>query len=302
MEEIFLAAKDGYQLCLHIFAVEQAKGYVQIIHGMEEHQERYEPLVAVLNDAGYTVVSSDMRGHGKDAPLLGFFQKKNGYRYLLSDQKRISNYIRERFHAKRVMLFAHSMGTILARNLLQSESHNYEKVILSGYPAHPGRLAIGTGLVLTGIISKWKGPEYFSKWIQNISVGTFNRKVANPKTAYDWISYNEENVQAFIEDPYCGHGFRISAFQDLFILTDCMNRVERYQAVRKKLPILMMRGEQDASTGFEKGSCQSKKVLAEAGFTNVKDIVYPDMRHEILNETAHEKVYADILSFLEADS
>ena len=60
----------------------QPKGIVQLIHGMEEHQERYEPFVSFLNENGYTVVTSNMRGHGDDAPTLGYFAPKNGYKYL----------------------------------------------------------------------------------------------------------------------------------------------------------------------------------------------------------------------------
>lgn len=79
MKKIILKAKDGYKLNLHIFETEEkdkAKGYIQIIHGMEEHQERYEDFIKVLNKAGYTVISSDMRGHGKGAPELGFLRRK----------------------------------------------------------------------------------------------------------------------------------------------------------------------------------------------------------------------------------
>ena len=45
MKKIILKAKDGYKLNLHVFEApdkDNVKGYVQIIHGMEEHQGRYE--------------------------------------------------------------------------------------------------------------------------------------------------------------------------------------------------------------------------------------------------------------------
>ena len=106
MKKIILKAKDGYKLNLHVFEApdkDNVKGYVQIIHGMEEHQGRYEAFARVLNNAGYTVVSSDMRRHGKGAPELGFFKEKDGYKYLLSDQKRITCYIRKRFKTSKVI-------------------------------------------------------------------------------------------------------------------------------------------------------------------------------------------------------
>ncbi|MDE6852944.1 MAG: alpha/beta hydrolase [Lachnospiraceae bacterium] len=296
MERVIIKAKDGYRLCLHVFEVENPKGYVQIIHGMEEHQERYERLAERLNAAGYTVVSSDMRGHGETAPILGYFGERDGWYYLIMDQIRITSYIRQRFQVEKVIIFAHSMGTIIARNLLQSQSKRYEKVILSGYPcANP---AAGFGIVLTGMIQKWKGGDYYSKLIQKLAIGTFNRKIQDHKTDVDWISVNEDNVQAFIEDPYCGHGFRIAGFRDLFRLVQNMTKTNRYRNVQEDLPILAIRGAEDPCTGGEQGSTASLLVLQKAGFTRITSICYSGMRHEILNEKENEQVYTDILHFL----
>ena len=76
MKKMTLKALDGYPLSVHIFHIENPKAIVQIIHGMEEHQERYEPFVKFLNTQGYSVVTSDMRGHGSTAEDLGFFKEK----------------------------------------------------------------------------------------------------------------------------------------------------------------------------------------------------------------------------------
>lgn len=301
MKKIILKAKDNYKLNLHIFETDStggAKGYIQVIHGMEEHQERYESFVYVLNKAGYTVITSDMRGHGSNAPELGFFSEKDGYKYLLSDQKRITKYIKRRFKTDKVIIFAHSMGTIIARNLMQSQSWDYEKVILSGFPCSPGRIVLDFGIILTEITGRLKGARYYSEFVQNISVGSFNKKIKNPETSLDWISINRENIDTYVKDPYCGHGFKVSAFNDLFHLSKNMSETWRYENVNKELPILALRGEEDVSTGFRKGSKASIKVLELAGFRHIKQIVYNNMRHEILNETGKEKVYNDIIGFL----
>ena len=296
MEKIIIKAKDGYRLCLHIFEVKNPKGYVQIIHGMEEHQERYESLAERLNAAGYTVITSDMRGHGQTAPVLGYFGEKRGWYYLLMDQIRITAYIKYRFTAEKVILFAHSMGTIIARNLLQTQSGDYEKVILSGSPfANP---VVRFGILLTGVLQKWKGGAYFSPLIQKMAIRSFNWRDKDRTTDLDWISVNEDNVQAYIEDPYCGHGFRIAGFRDLFRLVRRMSDSSRYRNVQRNLPILAIRGAEDPCTGGDKGIAASLLVLRRAGFTHISSISYPGMRHEILNEKNNEQVYADILQFL----
>lgn len=297
METMTLTATDGYELSLQIWVAEEAKGCVQILHGMEEHKERYERFARYLSESGFTVVLSDMRGHGRNAPFLGFFSERDGWELLLSDQKQITAYIRERFGVEKVYLFAHSMGTIIARNLLQTESVQYEKVVLEGYPNDPGKIATSFGIFLCNVIGAIRGQDYYSLLIQKLGVGRFIKSVENPKTASDWISFDEENVKAYLEDPYCGRGFRVSAFRDLFLLVRKMSEVKKYENVCGTLPILMICGENDPCTGFEKGRKKSVRTLRDAGFHQIQTKVYPHMRHELLNDKGKKLVMEDILRF-----
>ncbi|MCM1273384.1 MAG: alpha/beta hydrolase [Clostridium sp.] len=298
MEKRLIKARDGYELELHIFEVEHAKAVVQIVHGMEEHQERYEPFVKFLNENHFSVVSSDMRGHGKNAKDLGFFKDEKGYVELVKDQKLITAFIKKRFPKCPVYIFAHSMGTITTRVLLQRESGSYEKVILSGYPNyHKGTYF---GIILADGIKRLRGAKYKSKLVNSLSIGAFNKNIKNPKTDTDWICYNEDTVRDFIDDPYCGFGFTCSGFSDLFNLVIMMHKKELYQNVNGDLPLLLLRGLDDPCVGGEKGAEDSRRVLSEAGFHNMQYIDYPDMRHEILNEVGNRKVYDDILKFYEA--
>jgi alpha-beta hydrolase superfamily lysophospholipase len=297
MESLKLTAKDGYELSLSVFENASAYGCIQLIHGMEEHKERYFPFAERLRQIGYTVVVSDLRGHGATAACPGFFKKQGGYQYLLTDQMQITAYIRKHFGVERVYLFAHSMGSIIARNLLQTQSRDYEKVVLSGYPNSPGHATIQFGIYYSNFLARIRGPKHYSKFVQQVGVGAFNKAIKNPKTPYDWICSDDEVVRAYIDDPCCGHGFTVSGFRDLFILTDRMTQVERYQNVNTALPILMLRGEEDPSTGYEKGAADSVETLRNAGFSDIRTITYKHMRHEILNETGKEQVYADVIAF-----
>ena len=49
MENITLKSIDGYNLSLAIYESKNPKGYVQMIHGMQEHKERYEYFINKLN-------------------------------------------------------------------------------------------------------------------------------------------------------------------------------------------------------------------------------------------------------------
>lgn len=295
MKAYRLTARDGYPLSVHTFDTENPKAVIQIIHGMEEHQERYEPFIRFLNQNGYSVVSSDMRGHGSGALDLGYFKEKKGYVELIADQVKIRKLIARKYPAVPVFLFAHSMGTIIARVMLQTQSEKYDKVVLSGYPNYRWQACFG--LFLSSVIMAWKGPKYKSGFLQYTSIGVFNKSIKHAFSDIDWISSNPETIKAYKEDSLCGIGFTCSAFHDLYHLLFLMHKPCNYRCLNKTLPILMLRGLDDPCTGGDKGSRDSFTVLSRAGFSKIKLIDYPNMRHELLNEIDYLKVYKDILDF-----
>lgn len=295
MEKIFLKSSDDYELELHLFEVEKAKAVVQIIHGMEEHQGRYLSLVEVLNNSGFTVVTSDLRGHGPSAPDLGHFKDKDGDLLLIEDQKVITKEIKSRFEDLDVYIFAHSMGTIISRVLLETYSKNYKKVVLSGYPNYNKGAKLG--IALGNMIKSIKGPKYKSKLLEKLSIGSFNRKIKNPQSFLDWISYNKENIKNYSKDPFCGIGFTCSSYVTLFKLVDSMHNPKNYFDVNADLEILMLAGEDDECTGREKGRKDSIKTLNLAGFSKIEEKTYPHMRHELLSEDNHLEVFEEIVDF-----
>lgn len=295
MENILINSIDNYELSLNVYEAENAKGYIQILHGMQEHQGRYLDVINHLTNAGYTVISSDMRAHGANAKVFGYFAEKNGWKLLIEDQKVITKYIKERFKTEKVIILAHSMGTIITRNLLQTEESNYDKIILSGYPNY--QVAVKAGILIGKIIRLFKGGNYKSKLLFKLSVGSFNKKIENPKTKLDWLSYNEETVNKYLHDPLCGFPFKTSAFIDLFTLLNRMNKFSKKDE-NKNVQMLLLSGKDDPCMGGEKGVKNSIKALNKANFTIVKNIEYDNMRHEILNEKNASAVINDILEFL----
>ncbi len=68
MEKILLKSEyDNLTLYTNLYDIDHPKGIVQIVHGMKEHQERYADFALFLNQNGYAVMTSDLRGHGKIA-------------------------------------------------------------------------------------------------------------------------------------------------------------------------------------------------------------------------------------------
>ena len=202
-ENITLKSLEDYNLSLTLFEADSPKAVIQIVHGMEEHKERYFDFAEFLANNGYTVLVSDLRGHGSEAPKLSHIANKNGHKLLIEDQKAIRTYIDQRFPNLHVILFGHSMGTIISRVLLQTESKDYFKVVLSGY-VNPNP-ASGVAVCLGNIVKTFKKKDGHSKLLTTLAMGPFAKSVKDRKTDLDWLSYNEENVQKYIEE-YCAYG------------------------------------------------------------------------------------------------
>ena len=294
MKEEFLKASDDYLLSLSIYDIDKPKAVIQIAHGMEEHKERYDEFCLFLNKNGFAVVIADMRGHGKNAPLLGFFHEKEGYKRLIQDQLEIRKYISKLYDVP-CYLFAHSMGTIISRVFLQEYSSYYDKVVLCGYPNYQKMAPFG--LPIAKLISTFKGKKSKSRMLKNLSTGSFNKQIDHPESECSWISYNKENVRLFDEDPLCGFGFTSSAYFDLVKLVCLMHKEKRYHNVNENLKMLLIRGEDDPCVGGKKGEEDSYNTLIKAGFKNIERINYPHMRHEILNEENHQVVFNDVVKF-----
>ena len=294
-----LTSRDGYELSLRFYEADAPKAVVKFIHGMEEYQDRYESFAEYLREAGYTVVTADLRGHGKNAPVLSHIADKEGHLRLLEDEEVILDEIHGRWPGMPVILFGHSMGTIIARAFLQKHSEEFHKVVLSGYP-NPNSAA-GAGIVLTEMIAAVKGGKGYSKMVDGMVLGPFAKAVPNAVTPQDWLSVNRENVQRYIADPLCGVRFTLGSYNALFHLIRMMDSPENYEEVRKDLPILLISGKEDPCTGGEKGRGDSENRLRRAGFRNLEIVTLDGMRHEILNENGREDVYLRILDFIEKE-
>ena len=296
-QDTTLLSANGYSLSLSVFPAQKAKANIMFVHGMEEYKERYIAFASFLQEHGYNVITSDLRGHGKDAPQLSHIADKDGDKLIIQDQQAITKYIETTFPDLPLYIFAHSMGTIITRVLLQNDSKRYQKVALSGY-VNPNP-ASGVGLGLTRLIKAFKKPTGHSKLINDLAVGQFGKAIKDRKTELDWLSYNEDNVNKYIEDPLCGVEFTLASFEALFSLLNKMGKVKSYKDVNKEMPILLIAGDADPCTGLEKGRKASLDNLHKAGFSDVSTITLEHMRHEILNEDNKQKVYEDILEFFD---
>ena len=293
-----ITSAEGYVLTARVYEARDPRAVIRIIHGMEEYQDRYEPFAAWMQERGYTVLTADLRGHGPNAPILSHIADADGDRLLIEDERVLLRKAVSLAPGKPVYLLGHSMGSIIARKLLQTNSGDFSAVVLSGYP-NP-RKAAAAGVRIASLIRKIKGAKSHSGLLDGMVLGGFSRAVRNEKSPLAWLSYNEENWQRYKEDPLCGAPFTVGSYHALFCLLRDIGQPALYQNVRRELPMLLISGADDPCTGGEKGRTDSLNALKNAGFESLRTETLSGMRHEVLNEEAREKVYGMILSFFES--
>lgn len=117
------------------------------------------------------------------------------------------------------------------------------------------------------------------------------------KSDYEWLSYNRENIEKYEADPLCGFTLTLSGNRDLISLANTACNPMWASRVPVGLPILLISGAKDV-VGFNgRGVINVCDNLEDAGH-KPEVILYPGMKHEILNEDEHEKVYNDVLNWL----
>lgn len=288
--------KDDLNLSVSIIEPKgEAKGIVQISHGMAEHKERYYDFMKYLSENGYICVIHDHRGHGasvKDKKDLGYFYSEN-IDFIVDDLYKITKYIKNKYPNLKVTLFSHSMGTLVARNYLKKYDDEINKIILCGPPTKNSLSTVG--IIIAKILNLFYKKNTPNKILNNMTFGNYNKK---EKLENGWISENIENVKNYNEDKLCGYIFTTNGFINLYKLMKKAFNKKDWKLKNKELKLYVIAGENDPviqnKIKFEK----LVKFLKEIGYRNVKAKLYKNMKHEILNEKDNKKVYKDILNFI----
>lgn len=285
---------------LYTDAARPPRAVVQLSHGMCEYIGRYDDFAAYLCAQGYAVCGNDHLGHGAtaDGGTVGYFADHGGAALVLEDLHSMNRIAHEQFPGLPVVLFGHSMGSFFARWYAARWPDTIDGLVICG-TGGPNPLG-GIGLALTRFLARRKGPKYRSKLINELAFGNYLRKIPNAKTPYDWISRDEEIVQAYAADRKCTFVFTVSAFHDLMTALKQVSSQRWADALPKQLPVLVISGEMDPVGDYGKGVRTVHHWLQQAGVKDLSMTLYPGARHELINETCRGTVYEDLRRWLDA--
>lgn len=292
-----LLVSDHTRIYVRIYEPEhEVIGRFHILHGMGEHGGRYDAFATMLCEQGYFVTMHDHRGHGKTAELngkLGYFADENGFERVVEDVYDVIQNVRYDYKKVPIFIFGHSMGSFIARRFIQVYGEIVDGCILCGTGATTTMHKVGNMLAKT--MAKTKGKDVRGDLLNELSLGSFNKQFKNTKTAFDWLTSDEEEVQKYIDDPYCGFIPTNQFFADLTDGLIMINRKEENARIPKNLPILLISGSSDPVGNNGKGVYKVANQLKNAGAQNVIVYLFEEMRHEILNERNKQQVF-DVVS------
>lgn len=296
----FLSSNQHNNITYYIYKPSQnPKAIVQISHGMCEYIERYEFFIEFLTKQNILVCGNDHLGHkGSTSPdnVLGYFAPKDGWKYLAKDLAILTRLVKKQYPNTPYYLFGHSMGSFVARLYISKYYHLIDGVIISGTSGtNPFTPA---GMLLAKSVQKIKGSYYRSDFIQNTMFGKYNNKFETATSPFDWLTRDCDIVQKYEADSNCNFIFTTSAFIDLIKLLSIISTEKWYNSVPSSLPIFIMSGKMDPLGNYGKGILEVYGRLLGRGIKDLTIKLYPEYRHELLNEIGKEVVYKDILHWI----
>ena len=296
--EFEFRAEDGQALLARRWLPEgQARAIVQIAHGLAEHSARYARLAAALNAAGYAVYASDHRGHGPRAAAadLGHFGDEGGWDKVVGDLWTLNRLIAEEQPGARIIFLGHSLGSFLGRGFIAKHSDALAGAALSGSSGKPPAIATLGRLIARAerlrLGKRGKSQVIFQMWF-----GDFNKAFKPARTAFDWLSRDEKEVDAYVADPYCGFPFTTQLAIDVLDALPRVTSPDSLAAIRKDMPIYVFSGERDPVGANIQGLIADLKA---ARFAKLTTRIYPGARHETLNETNRDEVTRDLIAWLD---
>jgi alpha-beta hydrolase superfamily lysophospholipase len=274
---------------------------VQIVHGMAEHGARYARLGAALNTAGFAAYAQDLPGHGRsvrEAAELGHVADRDGWRISLSAINAVRGEIENRHPGLPLVLLGHSRGSVLLQHYLFEHGSGLAGAAFSAGTADMGPLR-ALGLALMRVEARLLGPDHRSALAEALTFKDFNRRFKPARTAFDWLSRDPDEVDAYVRDPLCGFRCSAALWIELLEAGGQLHDAQRLARIPKTLPVLLLNGGADPACRFEAGARSLAALYRQAGLADITQHVYADGRHELLNDVCRDQVTQDLIAWLE---
>ncbi|MCI6733341.1 MAG: alpha/beta hydrolase [Lachnospiraceae bacterium] len=257
---------------------------VQIAHGMTEHIGRYEKMAEYLVSSGIVVAGFDLRGHGRnpgDSQCASFGE--GGWDLSIQDMHLFYLELENRFPGIPHFMLGFSLGFFLLRDYLSFCHDGAKGAIIMGTGHQPG---IILNMLMPTVKREIKvhGFDSSTKKIDELSFENYNRQFAPNMTPVDWLCADTVQRQEYREDPLCRKTISAGLFWQLL---DSMRRTGKpatYRSWNKKMPVLLLSGQDDPVGDKGKGVQWVRKSMSKAGMQSVQMNLISGARHDLFHE------------------
>ena len=264
-------------------------------------QSRAEALRRFLAEHGFAVVGHDHLGHGRTArnPLeFGWFADRDGWKHVVKDVRALRERVGAEYPGLPCFLLGHSMGSFVVRGYLMFWPGTVDGAILSGTGQEPPA-TVAAGRALSALLIRLKGPRAHSPLLDALSVGRYNGQFKPVRTSADWISRDTVVVDAYRADPLCRFLPTVGMYHDMMVGLQLLAKPANLARMDPDTPVYFFAGDRDPVGANGAGVKKVAGWFRDAGVKDLTVRLYPEGRHEMLNEANRDEVYRDVLSWLE---
>ncbi|MES2778181.1 MAG: alpha/beta fold hydrolase [Bacteroidota bacterium] len=301
-KSFFLACSDGHKMPVYAWLPDGEPACVlHIAHGMAEYALRYAPIAEMLVKQGIAVYAHDERAHGKAVASIDLqgLSEENWFYKQVDDLHLMMQHLRSEHPGQKLFLMGHSMGSFICQRFFQMHGRDIDGLVLSATNGKTDPL-MGFGIAVAWLQMKLFGHTYRSKLIDKLSFQKYNKGFAPNRTAHDWLSRDPKEVDNYVADPQCGWVSSASFFYYFFKgIRDAFNK-KNIAAMPLDIPIYAFAGDKDPVGLQGKGFMQMVENWKAAGAKAISWKLYPNGRHEMLNDINREEVVTDLAGWLHA--
>ena len=260
-EQHTLTGSEG-EIAYRVWPHEHPDRVVIVCHGYGEHIGRYDHVAAVLVARGAVVAGPDHLGHGRSEGERALMTDPE---HLVDDLHAVVEVVTADDPGLPVVLIGHSMGGLIATRYAQRFGEGLAGLVLSA-----------------ALVGSWEPAA------QLLALPEIPDIPLDPAV----LSRDPAVGAAYAADELVWHGpFKRPTLESLGRALDAVSAAPPLGA----LPTLYLHGEADQLVPLG----PSRAGVKELGLTDVREVFYPDARHEVFNETNQDEVIAAVADFID---
>jgi len=254
---------DDTELYLKTDVPTSPKAVAVIVHGLCEHQGRYDYLTSRLDAQGIAVYRFDHRGHGQSKGVRVFY---SDYNEIADDVNEIVKLAEKELSGLPLFIIGHSMG-------------GYATTLFA--TKYPGR---ANGIILSGALTRYNLQTFGAIPEELSDTDYIDNSLAGGVCSDPAVG------QAYTQDPLVEKQISIGLMRSLlsgihYLKTNAAAFID---------PALIMHGANDGLVSEK----DSRDLFGDIGSKDKELVIYASLMHEIFNEFEKDRVISNVLRWI----